>query len=74
MNDAVIVAEPSPTAVTLPLLTVATLVLLLLHVTVWPCGEVLAEMVSDCPTYMDEILVRDKVTPESATVTRQVAV
>ena len=67
------VAEPSPTAVTRPLLlTVATLVLLLLQVTLLPLGDVVARSVSLSPATMDRLeLVRLMLT--SRTVTEQVS-
>jgi len=58
--------------VTRPLLTVATPVLLLLQLTFCPLGEVEADRESISPTYM-EALVWDRVTPESVTLTWQVA-
>ena len=77
---AVIVAVPAPTAVTVPLLTVATLVLLELHVTalfVALDGVMVAVSVSDCPFWRAvDVLFRliPVANTGAVTVTVQVAV
>ena len=68
------VVLPAPTAVILPLLTVATRVLPLLQLTFWPPGDVVAVIVSLSPTYREEMLYRESVIPLLLTVTWQVSV
>ncbi len=63
-----IVADPAPTAVTLPSLTVATSVLLLLHVTDCPLGDTDADNVWLSPVSMDRELLESEILGAEAVI------